>query len=285
MPTRSAAWYSRRASASRSTGGGLLSVSIVDVWGREGRPGSDEREILDQRRGKPGHLLALRRAGDTDLRAVEGFFHLSWNANLLEQLAHEQFTLVIPHHRPRRGGVHDHRARRRGDGGKSLGNSTETPLEGISPRRVHNGDLDPRAPGVHFGQHRVEAEPVTPQVGFDPDLPIGRDHIGLPGRLNSISAEKKHGSRPGLYLAVEAVDGAAHRLLGEVLAGIHLEADPPQLLGKGAHVFDRIPQRGFRIRISRIADDQRHPPVGLLGANFLHADQRQHAQDNGKDET
>jgi hypothetical protein len=157
-------------------------------------------------------------------------------------------------------------------GASPAGTARKRGLEWISPRGVENGDLYTRAPSVHFGEEQIETVSVTSHLRFGRNLRIHRDHVRLPVRLNAVAAEKKERSRAWLDLAVEPIDGCAHRLFGEVLPDVDLEAVSPQFVSQAPGIIDRILQGLFRVRVSGIADDQCYPRFVLLRSNRMNTD-------------
>ena len=148
--------------------------------------------------------------------------------------------------------------------GKAAGDGTEAALEGVSSRSVENCDFDSSALLVHLAQEQIETVAVAPHVGLGPDLRIDGDDIGLPVGLDAIAAEEYQRRRAGLDLAIEAIEGRAHGLFGEVLPNIDLETASLEFIGQRARVIDGILQGCLSVRIRRIADDQRYSGFILL---------------------
>ena len=86
----------------------------------------------------------------------------------------------------------------------------------------------------------------------------------------------------GLDPAVETLDGALRRFLGEVLPHVDVEAVALQLVGDGARILGRLLDRRFRVRVVGVADDQSYPgAVALLcrrGKNGRH-----HSKQDGEE--
>ena len=75
--------------------------------------------------------------------------------------------------------------------------------------------------------------------------------------LDAESAEENQRHRAGLDAPVEAIEGAAHRIAGQVFADIDIEAVALEFVGDVAGVVDRLLQRRFSVGIFRVADDER----------------------------
>jgi hypothetical protein len=181
------------------------------------------------------------------------------------------------------GGVHHDGALRHTGWGKAAGDGTEAALEGVSSRSVENCDFDGSALLVHLAQEQIETVAVAPHVGLGPDLRIDRDDKGLPVGLDAIAAEEKQRRRAGLYLAIEAIEGRAHGLFGEVLPNIDLETASPEFIGQRARVIDRIPQGCLGVGIRRIADDQRYSGFTLLRKCWMSAHRHAENQKQSND--
>ena len=119
------------------------------------------------------------------------------------------------------------------------------------------------ASAVDLSQHGLEAETVTANVGFGPDLGVDGDHVALAARLHAEAGEEYQRHRARLDLAIQAVERAAHLFAGQVLADVDIETVALELLGDVAGVVDRLLQRRLGVRIFRVADHQR---VTLAGS-------------------
>ena len=161
-----------------------------------------------------------------------------------------------------RGRVHHEGAVRRDHRRKACGKAAETALERVAPGGVDQRDLDAGAAAVDLSQHGLETETVAANIRFGPDLGIDRDHVALPARLHAEAGEEYQRHRARLDLAVQALEGAAHLLAGQVLADIDIEAVALELFGDVAGVVDRLLQRRLGVRIFRVADHQR---IALTG--------------------
>ena len=233
------------------------------------RPGAraarDEGEILGQRGRNPRHLFLPRGAGDADTGAVQRFFrHQVGGADFLQQLFHEQAAVaaIVGNHRRERGRIHHQRAVRRDHRRKAGGKAAEPALERVAPGGVDQRDLDAGAAAVDLAQHGFEAETVAADVRFGPDLGIDRNHVALAAGLHAKAGKEQQRHRARLDLAVQAVEGPAHLLGGQVFADVDIEAVALELFGDVARIVDRLFQRRFGVRIFRVADHQR---IALTG--------------------
>ncbi len=201
-----------------------------------------------------------RCAGDADAGAVERLLrHQVGDADFLEQLLHEQAVIaaIVGDDGRERRRIHHQRTVRRDHRRKAGRKAAEPALERVAPGGVDQGDLDAGAAAVDLAQHRLQAEAVAANIRLGPDLRIDRDHIALAVRLDAEAREENQRDRAGLDLAVELVEGAAHRVAGQVFADIDGEAVALEFVGDVAGVVDRLLQRRFGVRIFRVADDQR----------------------------
>jgi hypothetical protein len=66
----------------------------------------------------------------------------------------------------------------------------EPALARIAPRGVNDDEPSADALFLHHIQHRFNAKPLTPHVGFLPDRGIDRDHVALTADLNAIPSEE-----------------------------------------------------------------------------------------------
>ena len=65
--------------------------------------------------------------------------------------------------------------------------------------------------------------------------------------------------------AVEAIEGAAHAVAGQIFSDLDVEAVTLEFVGDVAGVVDRLLERRFGVGIFGVADDQRKP-VGSVAA-------------------
>src|SRR5262249_290000 len=71
--------------------------------------------------------------------------------------------------------------------------------------------------------------------------------------------------RSGLDLAVELFEGAAHAVAGQVLADFDGKAVALEFVGDVTGIVERFLQRGIRVRIFGVADDERVTVAGGQG--------------------
>ena len=102
-------------------------------------------------------------------------------------------------------------------------------------------------------------KPSRRTSGFGPDLRVDRDHVALAAGLDAKAGEEDQRDRARLDLAVQPVEGAAHRVAGQVFADIDIEAVALEFVGDVAGVVDRLLQRRLGVRIFRVADHERKP--------------------------
>ena len=220
----------------------------------------DEGEILGQRRRNPRHLLAARGAGDADAGAVQRLLgHQIGGADFLEQFLHEQAVVaaIVRDDRRQRRRIH-HQCTVRRDHRREPGRkAAETAFERVAPGGIDQGDLDAGAAAVDLAQHGFEAETVAADVRLGPDLRIDRDHVALAARLHAEAREENQRDRTRLDLAVQAIEGAAHGLAGQVFTDIDTESVALELVGDFARIVDRLLQRRLGVRVFRVADHQR----------------------------
>src|SRR5205823_6977970 len=136
-------------------------------------------------------------------------------------------------------------------------------VDAVAPGGIDQRDLDDGGAAVDLAQHGVEAEAVPADVRLGPDLGIDRDHVALAARLHAEAGEEYQRDGARLDLAVQALEGAAHLLGGQVLADIDIETVALELFGDVARVVDRLLQRGLGVRIFRVAVDKR---IALTGS-------------------
>ena len=139
-------------------------------------------------------------------------------------------------------------------GARPGGEAAEPALERVAPRGIDQGDLDAGAAVVDLAEDGLEAETVAANVRFGPDLRVDRDHVALPAGLDAKAGEEDERDRSRLDLAVKAVEGAAHRVAGEVFTDIDTEAVALELVGDVTGVVDRFLERRFGVRVFRVAD-------------------------------
>ena len=150
-------------------------------------------------------------------------------------------------------------------GARPAEKAAEPALERIAPGGVDQGDLDARAAAVDFAQHRLQAEAVAANIRLGPDLGVDRDHVALAAGLDAEPAEENQRDRAGLDASIEAIEGAAHRVAGQIFSDLDVEAVALELVGDVAGVVDRLFERRFGVGIFRVADHQRKP-VGASAA-------------------
>ncbi|MGY4448691.1 hypothetical protein ACVWZR_003351 [Bradyrhizobium sp. i1.3.1] len=168
--------------------------------------------------------------------------------------------------------VHHQRAVRRDDRRQAGREAAEPALEGIAPGGVDQRDLDARATGIELAEHGLQAETVAADVGFGPDLRVDRQHVALARRLDAETAEEDQRHRARLDLAIELVERAAHAVAGQVLADFNGKAVALELVGDVARVVERFLQRGVRVWIFGVANDQRITVAG--GQGWRNRDER-----------
>ena len=108
---------------------------------------------------------------------------------------------------------------------------------------------------------RLEA--VAADIRLGPDLGVDRDHVALAVGLDAVSAEENQRDRAGLDPSVEAIEGVAHRVAGQVFADLDVEAVALEFVGDVAGVVDRLLQRRFGVGIFRVADHERKPVAAI----------------------
>ena len=235
---------------------------------RPPRPGSrpDEGEILGQRRRNPRHLLLARGAGDADARCGSAF------------LPPSDRGCGFPSATPARTGCGRCHCRKSTDESAAeyitsvpFGAITGArPAEKLRNRRSNGLRLEASISAILTPAPRLLISPSTVSrlkpsrrtSGSVQIWRIDRDHVALAARLHAKAGEEDQRDRARLDLAVQALEGAAHLLAGQVLADIDIETVALELFGDVARVVDRLLQRRLGVRIFRVADDQR---IALAG--------------------
>src|SRR5262249_145590 len=73
--------------------------------------------------------------------------------------------------------------------GKPHRGCSKATLEGISPGRIEDHDLDLRPFAVDVGQDLIDADSVATSVGLGPKLRVHRNEVGLSRDLDAVAAE------------------------------------------------------------------------------------------------
>ena len=185
-------------------------------------------------------------------------------AHFLQQLGNEHAVRALEIiDLPVGGGrIDSERAGRRGERSKSGRVAAEASLERVAPRAVDDDELHRCAGGIYVGEDRLDAGGVPLDLALGPNLRIDRDDVRLLAALDPVAAEKDERGRPRLDFRLETVEQRAELLLGDILAGHHLEVCPTQFVRDGASVFDRVRKRPVVVAIGRIADHQGDPTCG-----------------------
>ena len=124
-------------------------------------------------------------------------------------------------------------------------------------------------------------KPSRRTSGFGPDLGVDRDHVALAAGLDAEPAEENQRDRAGLDLSVRLVEGAAHRVAGQVFADLDIEAVALEFVGDVAGVVDRLLQRRFGVGIFGVADHQRKPLAGR-GAGAIGSTEKTEISNNAR---
>src|SRR5262249_34218723 len=140
-----------------------------------------ERDVIDQRRGDPRHLLGFGGARDADAGAAARLLQSDRrDAKLAQQLGHEDAVLATAFvdDLAETGGRHHQRVGGRHDRGEAGWRAAEPALEGIAARRIDDDELHGAA--IELAQYGLDADAVARNIPLAPDLRIDRNHVVVP---------------------------------------------------------------------------------------------------------
>jgi len=89
----------------------------------------------------------------------------------------------------------------------------------------------------------------------------------LAAGLDAEPAIENQRHRAGLDASVEFVESAAHRLAGQVLSDLDVEAVALEFVGDLAGVVDGLLERSIGVGIFGVADDKRKPVAAIVRSN------------------